>query len=227
MRPDADGRAYRYQVPLLRRRTDRERLGAGVSEPQASHYPTSADLAALRYDLMPSWWQGPYPHRMDAHADEREHGIGWTSAQPCPDGHHGTDCDALCNVCSDECCIGARREAARIRHAAFSVAYTDSRGLDGMVRLDGTPLHPEIREWLDPAMLTFAGSYADWHAGHGGAAGSFWPDCPLCPEGCHPDCGPINLAAGGPDGEHAHENIDGRCWHEDEDGTGQPFEYVE
>lgn len=33
---------------------------------------------------------------------------------------------------------------------------------------------------------------------------------------CHPDCGPITFA----DSEHhAHENIDGRCWHENEDVT--------
>ena len=32
---------------------------------------------------------------------------------------------------------------------------------------------------------------------------------------CHPDCGPI--VATSPDGVHAHENEDGRCWHEDSD----------
>lgn len=33
-------------------------------------------------------------------------------------------------------------------------------------------------------------------------------------DSCHPDCGPIVERA---DGMHAHENVDGRCWHDDED----------
>lgn len=35
---------------------------------------------------------------------------------------------------------------------------------------------------------------------------------------CHPDCGPIVARV---DGCHAHENRDGRCWHEDNDGEGE------
>ena len=33
---------------------------------------------------------------------------------------------------------------------------------------------------------------------------------------CHPDCGPVTVRT--PDGVHAHDNIDGRCWHPDNDG---------
>lgn len=40
-------------------------------------------------------------------------------------------------------------------------------------------------------------------------------------EPCHPDCGPIigrgfNGLTG--ESEHAHQNTDGICWHDDEDG---------
>lgn len=39
-------------------------------------YPSSADLAAFRRDLMPSWFDNPYPHRPDAWPDELRDGIG-------------------------------------------------------------------------------------------------------------------------------------------------------
>jgi len=32
---------------------------------------------------------------------------------------------------------------------------------------------------------------------------------------CHPECGEYRNI--GDDGEHAHDNVDGRCWHPDED----------
>jgi hypothetical protein len=36
---------------------------------------------------------------------------------------------------------------------------------------------------------------------------------------CHPDCGPV--VARSSDGQHAHENHDGRCWHDDQEGMGR------
>ena len=51
-----------------------------------------------------------------------------------------------------------------------------------------------------------------WHYGN--------EDCrairdPIEEGDCHPDCGPIVVR--NTDGQHCHENDDGRCWHEDED----------
>ena len=35
-------------------------------------------------------------------------------------------------------------------------------------------------------------------------------------EDCHRDCGPVVARA---EGQHAHDNVDGRCWHDDDDGV--------
>lgn len=138
-----------------------------------SEYPSYADLAAFRRRITPRVQPAAFivpggalssPKR-GAWRHERKDGIGTAEYVIVTDQwgrslHHVPTMAAV-----------ARREANGLRHEAYERIVTEAAG-DAGLAID-----------LEAAVIRFAGTYRQYHTGHGGAAGSFWPDCPLCPIG--------------------------------------------
>lgn len=137
-----------------------------------AHTPTSAELAAFRRGIgtpnLDTEHNVAFPKYPPIHRNgvdgawtwEIARGIGFRS-----NGYTTIDHGIPSSV--------ARREANRLR----SEQYAEDQ-VQGIV-------DPETFYGLLDAQYAFApdrNTLAALHGQHGGAAGSFWPDCPLCPE---------------------------------------------